>query len=383
MPLTAPWQLPYAFIALAGAWREGATARQRRAAFARRMGAWYGRPAFWLRLGMALWVGFPQESQAFVDWLHSPLSHQWESALRAWVRLPRDGSARRRRARLQHSAACRTSADRREAATLAHLGVWRPQGGWTQWGRAALQTPEQLGSPHPRPWVLHPHWLEIPLPADWPLLWQIEQWLTPESPGHYPLPPWTEPLASRLAPLLRSGGAALPPTTAGCTFYLAAGVLASARHPTCLDELLGAPWQRPKRVRRLSPHHAWFSESTLSEIQRRLQNQQVAFTLSSPPAPQPLPMAASLWFPCLEAARLAGQCLCVRYLPPEESAAWRCVTPLVWEIYGGWRYLWVHDHGRGAERLLRLDRIIALALPRTEEGAAPRCFSEGKTPVRE
>lgn len=222
MPLTMPWQLPYAFIAVAGAWREGMTARQRRAAFARRMGAWYGRPAFWRRLGAALWAGFPQKTASFADWLHLPLSRQWETALRAWARLPCDESARRRRARLLHTAVCHTAAERREAATLVHLGVWDPQDGWTAWGRAALRAPARLASPHPRPWMLHPQSLEIPLPAHWPLLWQIEQWLTPESPGHYPLPSWTEPLASRLAPLLRaaavfptrrSGGAKAKPET--------------------------------------------------------------------------------------------------------------------------------------------------------------------------
>lgn len=156
--------------------------------------------SFWLHLSQAAGLLDAQPvlrpTLLVAEWLGQPLDQQWHSILDAWCEMVSDRFGRGRRRRLlfllagQPAVVGFSQAQKRELGSLQNLGIWNGQS-LTLLGEQALHNCLNNAGPAPQAWALQDGYLETPLPTDWKLLWDLEQFLTPAAPGQYHLNPKT------------------------------------------------------------------------------------------------------------------------------------------------------------------------------------------------
>lgn len=161
--------------------------------------------SFWLRLcqqadflehGPA-----PYPTLLFEEWLSWPYYRQITHLVKTWISAPVNGEARRSREailfRLNRGETL-TQAQRGDLPALQALGMCAGEE-LSVFGRAWINRSglKRFITPPGQPWILDGSRLVIPLPPDWPLLWQLERYLDPDPGGDYSLTPTSIRQANR------------------------------------------------------------------------------------------------------------------------------------------------------------------------------------------
>ncbi len=127
------------------------------------------------------------------DWFAYPLENQIWSLVRAWVSAPQRQRQRILRERLIDkllAGAVLSQTYRRELVGLRALGICEDEQlsdlGWAVVGGRHKPPSYVLQS---ESWYISSDRLHVPYPPRWDLLWQLEAYLDPQTPGRYPLTP--------------------------------------------------------------------------------------------------------------------------------------------------------------------------------------------------
>lgn len=158
------------------------------------------RLTFWLRLcekaALLERTPLPFPTDLLEGWLGWPLLEQIKYLVEAWRKIPSTTKSRQIRKHILQKLKeghPLNQAERLEMGGLQVLGVCAGEG-LSELGEAVLGNRTQTEAAAartalepPGPWRAQDGRLEIPFPPDWRLLWRLEQYLDPESPGIYRL----------------------------------------------------------------------------------------------------------------------------------------------------------------------------------------------------
>lgn len=259
----------------------------------------------------------PRPTLLVTEWLARPYSEQLADLLQAWVQMPSSPVIQRRRKRLlnllQSQARARESisnlspAYRRELPGLQALSICADsdpvraaipggppgQDGLTAAGRELLAgQPENTPAPPFIPWTITSDTdlkptptLHVPLPTDWPLLWELEDLLEPAGPGIYPIT-WAaitqtvqRGLGQKLISILERGLSSPPPCEVverlsdQPPVRLLPGPVLEFADPADVTRLRQSPSLRRDldASRLLSPRHVCLDPAQAPAVLRRLQ----------------------------------------------------------------------------------------------------------------
>ena len=151
---------------------------------------------FWVKLAQAAGLlsdqTIPYPTYLAYDWLCRPFINQMEHLLTAWLEIPESGKYRHKRSELLHRLAEGTYLEVRSARPLKELtalGMYT-NNGLTELGSLLLSGEKhrwQIDHIPSMAWTIEADRLMIPYPPRWELLWELETYLDPSSPGIYPL----------------------------------------------------------------------------------------------------------------------------------------------------------------------------------------------------
>ena len=153
------------------------------------------RLSFWLRLCQAASLldeaQHPVPTLLVEQWLAWSYIDQMAHLLEAWQQVPESEKYRRERQRLLDRLVDARGAAESQQQLLGGLHALGLVEGHelSALGQALLsgKSREEWSGVQPAPWVLTGEWLQVTFPADWKLLWELEQYLDPHAPGIYQL----------------------------------------------------------------------------------------------------------------------------------------------------------------------------------------------------
>lgn len=284
----------HSLFALLSACRHGYSAStwKLNRALRRRASPLWPRPSFWIRLSRAACLlddsPAPQPTLLVPEWLTYPLGVQLSDLLRAWHQIPSQASHQRVRARLLdrlHADAIGKPARlepvyQRELVGLQALGLYA-KGQLTPMGQALLTRQlDQITPTPPTPWTISGLILIVPAPADWSLLWELEAFLEPISPGRYLLTQAAgqKAVGEKLVRTLEHGLAAPLPEeireqlSEPPAVRLLNGPVLEFDDPALLARLRESPRLRRDLDQLLSPRHVHLEANRAAQIMRRLQH---------------------------------------------------------------------------------------------------------------
>ena len=150
--------------------------------------------AFWVKISQSAGLlsdqVIPYPTYLAYDWLTWPFIEQMDHLLEAWLKMPESGKYQKRRADLLKSLAEDLGPDthaKREMNGLLALGVC-DHNELSEFGSALLSGQKDLWLRErvkPQPWTIEGEILIVPYPPDWELMWDLETYLDPVSPGTY------------------------------------------------------------------------------------------------------------------------------------------------------------------------------------------------------
>lgn len=282
----------HTLFALLSVYRHGHSASlwKLNCALRRRAPPLWPRLSFWIKLGRAAGLlddaPMPQPTLLAPLWFAEPLGVQLSDLLRAWHQLPSQPRQRDLRARLLdrlHAGATGKPVRlepvyQRELVGLQAMGLYA-KGQLTPIGRVLITRQlDQLNSPPPASWTITGSILVAPMPTDWSLLWELEAFLEPISPGRYLLPPaGPGNEGEKLIQILEDGLAAPLPEeireqlSAPPAVRLLTGPVLEFDDPTMLAQLRELPKLRRDLHQLLSPRHIHLEANRAAQVMRRLQ----------------------------------------------------------------------------------------------------------------
>lgn len=352
-----------------------------------------------LKPRLSFWLALCIQAHLITDTpAHVPtsLAQRWMSwsseaqtihLLEAWQTCPRnrkDQATRKRLLKRLASGLRMNTRESRELPGLESLGICA-NGGLSDWGRVALGL---FPAPTPVPplaWRVENHRLVVNLPPDWALLWELERFLAPQTPGCYPLNAadlreavQRGPAEELIAILERGTAAPIPPDLrAGLlglpTIRLMEGCILEFSHPAELQRLRRLESLRQRFSRILSPRHVWVNAEEAARLLPTLERRGIyarPLVEASPEEdrsyplayfhqrPAPLPEEDVLPRVILAEYLRLQQALDILYhAPGGVRPEQRRITPLLIEERGGQVYVIAYCHTRRAQRTFRLDRI--------------------------
>ncbi|MDI6770721.1 MAG: WYL domain-containing protein [Anaerolineales bacterium] len=320
------------------------------------------------------WISWSSESQT----IH--LLEAWQTC----PHNPKDRATRRRLLKRLASGLPMNTRERRELPGLESLGICA-NGGLTDWGRVALGL---FPAPTPIPplaWRVENHRLIVPLPADWALLWELERFLAPETPGNYPLNAANlreavqrGPAEELIAILERGTASPLPPELRAAilnqpVLNMTEGTVLEFSNPEELKQLRRSAVLREHFNHILSSRHVLVdagNEPRLIELLERRGIYARPLVESILEEDNPRPRAYFHQSPApLPEEDVRPQIVLAEYLRLQQALDIlyhapggvrpepRRITPLLMEERGGQMYIIAYCHTRRAQRTFRLDRI--------------------------
>lgn len=330
-------------------------------------------------------------------WLNKAPDEQAFLLIEAWQNAPKNIKARHFRKKLlwklKHDKPL-TKKDLGALNGLEALGLFK-EGKLTQWGKFFL-TPHAsecfggacgvkgegaLPTPKPsEPCIIHAENFIAPLPDHTDLLWDLEKYLRPASPGKYPLTKralrFRQGDPDELISLLEKGlQAQIPEDTRALLFNqpslrVMEGVILEFSDPKDLSQLRRQPNLRQHIDQFLSPRHVLLANKESASLLLMLKRRGVFMNTNEealeskkkrthfpqkvllPPTGKTLPKRE-----LLEKYMQLQQALDVLYHAPGFPAEQRRITPLSIEPRGEHTYVTAYCQTRRAQRLFRLDRM--------------------------
>jgi len=355
----------------------------------------------------------PRPARHFNTWLTLPPEVQTHELLEAWLRTPKnaqDRCARRAFIRRLEQREPLMDRDQRDLPGLQALGLCQP-GSLTAWGEIILLNKPAPTQPQPAAWHIEGDQLFIPFPPDWSLLWELEAFLRPASPGRYLLrkPDLRHAAAhglcaapfDKLTPSRCPSGRATPTRQGWENGFMR--VLETGLRAPLPQALRAAILSQPvlnvtegivlefsnseelKRLRRstvlrehfehiLSPRHVCVSAENAPRLLELLERRGIYAHSLMEAAPKdershtrnyfrqptlPLPKGWTVTKEDLltEHLRLQQALDILYHAPGGIRPEPRRITPLLMEEHGGQVYVIAYCHTRRAQRTFRLDRI--------------------------
>lgn len=265
------------------------------------------------------------------DWLSEPANTQALVLYQAWCAIPQAHHKQQARWRILFERLPQQLAldrgDKTNLKALRALGLVNLLSpNLTPLGQSVVNHSAIPSKPRLHRWRWRPPFLEVPFPAHWPLVWQLENWLEPCAPGRYTITPASLQQAQAYGPLAQLAQV----LTQGLQAPLPAELKKLLAEP-CGAQVLAGPvlefanvdevWQlrqRPAWRRELdahgqllSPRHLHLSPHQAERLLRRLQP-----VLGLPPTPSPTaaPPLPSLGFSTAERAALYRSLITLEYL---------------------------------------------------------------------
>lgn len=378
----------YIILTLLHALRRGVPQRQIWREFQRQKVALEPRLSFWIALckeaGLLDVFNDRLRVTGFARrWLAKSAEEQTFDLIDAWQNAPKNRKTRQFRKKLLWKLKYDqplTAKDRKFLSQLEALGLTQ-QDRLTTWGGYFLKGEGSLPTPKaPEPCQIHDDQFQVPLPQHTDLLWDLEKFLRPKSPGRYPLTrkalrsSYGDPQA--LIGLLEQGlGAPLPGSTRALilgqpSLRVTRGVLLEFSHPEELAALRQQSNFRTYIQQVVSPHHVLVDEKQASRLMKMLARRGIHLESHEEPAPlepkrthftkpsllQPVgPSVPKLKI--LEKYLQLQQGLDMLYHAPGYAAEQRRITPLSIEERGGQTYVIAWCQSRRGQRTFRLDRM--------------------------
>lgn len=397
----------YTTFSIISALRQGIPASQLWKYFTRIGQPLQPRLAYWLALlQQANLITSNQHPGAiFYQWLHWQPDAQILHLLEAWQAAPKNRAERQLRQRIltrlkHHQTLC--PSDTPLLAGLNALGLTH-QGQLTRLGQAAFnQVP--FSSPIPaQPWAICQQQLFTHPPADYPLLWQLEQYISPAAPYSYPLTPAAFRQASqrgdvqKLIEILQNGLKTSLPASLRAQILnqpalnIATVTILEFSSPAELRQLRQAPALRQHFQQILSPRHASIDPQDQPRILALLKRHGIQANMPDTKEPpdnspkkkepprthfqrsgllQPLGNDIPLIDLLQQALQQQTAIEMLYHAPVSHPAAVPApethrITPLIIEERGGYTYIIAYSHNRRAQRTYRLDRIEIPGTSRT------------------
>ncbi|MBI3175253.1 MAG: WYL domain-containing protein [Chloroflexi bacterium] len=380
----------YLILTLLNALRRGIPQRQIWREFQRQKVTLQPRLSFWIALckeaglldvfdGRLRVTGFARR------WLNKDIEAQTFDLIDAWQNAPKDRKTRQFRKKLLWKLKydkSLTAKDQKFLSQLQALGLLK-EDRLTAWGRYFLKGEGNLPTPKaPEPCHLDGDQYLVPLPQHLDLLWELERFLRPASPGCYPLTPrYISPAATPdvLLPLLERGlGGPLPgPIRSRVlnqpTLRVSEGLVLEFSHPEQVRALRRQPALRRLVQEFISPRHILVPTHQAKSLLKLLQRRGVYLAgHEEPPEPpskrthftqsprnsvlQPIGKSQPK-LDVLETYLRLQQALDIYYRTPGYPAEVRRITPLSIEERGGQTYVIAWCQSRRAQRTFRLDRM--------------------------
>lgn len=346
---------------------------------------------FWLKLlQQAKLIGhgeIPRPSRYLHRWLALTADAQTMHLLEAWLQTPINRKERLARRstllRLQQGKPL-IARDQRNLSGLEALGICDGQK-LSAWGQLLLNKVGKTPSPLPqKAWYIQGDQLIVPFPVDWTLLWQLEAWMLPSSPGVYSLKDrdlrHAVQLASpeKLIALLEEGlqkplpaeiKASIMQQPSLNTF---SGTVFEFSDPAELRNLRKSPVLRKYLNHLLSPRAVHIFTQDEQRVKKLLERRGVATKDLWEETPAKAPKTRikgrqskkylrskpkvgldSL----LNWAIRVQEAVDVIYQVPDYQPEKRHITPLFFEQRGEYLYLIAFCHQRRAQRMFRMDRM--------------------------
>lgn len=316
-------------------------------------------------------------------WLNKTSEEQTFHLIEAWQQAPKNNRERQFRKRLlwkfKYDKSL-TDKDRRALGGLSALGLVA-EGQLTRWGRYFLKGEGNLPTPKPNAVCeIKEDQFIAPLDQQTDLLWELEQYLRPVTPGRYSLARRGLKFLNGdpyefIALLERGLQREIPKSTRAQilgqpTIKLTQGWVLEFSSPQELKELRRQPNLRKHMEQFLSPQHVLISAQSASQVFKMFERRGVFAQESKVPARTPKKRSHFVSpIPLMPIGKTAPkmeilnkylqlqQALDILYRTPGYPAEQRRITPLSMEQRGENTYVIAHCHTRRAQRTFRLDRI--------------------------
>lgn len=322
------------------------------------------------------------------QWLQMSPEAQAFHLIEAWENAPKNPRERLFRKKLLWKLTWEkplTDKDRRVLPGLEALGLWDGDH-LSAWGRLLLKDEGSTPTPlEPTPWHIEQDHLIAPVHQQTHLLWELENYLHPHTPGCYPLTQRALRHAAQqgdgkelIALLERGMKQPIPPDLRARILnqpslqLFQGGIVLEFSHPSELKTLRRDPRLRQHFELYLSPRHVYVPSKEASSLLKMLERRGVYaapervepeskqrparpyFRQKNPlqPLGEPVPILA-----LLEKYMQLQQAVDVLYRVPGYEAELRRITPLLIEPRGEHVYVTAYCQNRRAQRTFRLDRI--------------------------
>jgi hypothetical protein len=296
----------YIIFTLLNAFRRGIERKNIWREFHRQQIALTPRLSFWIPLCRAAGLLDEYEDQIRVtryarQWLNKTPEEQTFRLIEAWQNAPKNYKARQFRKKLlwklKHDQAL-TQKDLGALNGLDALGLCK-EGKLTQWGKFFIKGEGELPTPKPpEPCVIHENHFVAPVAQHTDLLWEVEKYLCPISPGQYPLTKralhfHTGDPHDLIALLERGLQKEIPKSTRALilnqpSLRVLEGFVIEFSNPTELKELRRQPNLRQHVEQYLSPRHVFVSSADAKRVLKLLEQRgvHVAFHEELPETPK-------------------------------------------------------------------------------------------------
>ena len=378
----------YIIFTLLSAFRRGIERKNIWREFHRQKIALTPRLSFWIPLCREAGLLDEYEDQIRVtrharQWLNKPPEEQAFHLIEAWQNAPKNYKARRFRKKLlwklKHDQAL-TQKDLGALNGLEALGSCKA-GQLTQWGKFFIKGEGELPTPKPpEPCAIHENHFVAPVAQHTDLLWEVEKYLRPVSPGRYPLTKRALHFHAgdphELIALLEHGlQKEIPKSTRALILHqpslrVLEGFVIEFSNPDELKELRRQPNLRQQVEQYLSPRHVFVSTEDAPRLLKMFERRGVHTTFHEEPPETKKerthypgkvllkPTGRSLpKMEVLEKYMQLQQALDILYRAPGFPAEQRRITPLSLEQRGEHTYVIAYCQTRRAQRTFRLDRM--------------------------
>jgi hypothetical protein len=378
----------YIIFSLLNAFRRGMERKNIWREFRRQKIALTPRLSFWIPLCRAAGLLDENESQIRVtryarQWLNKTPDEQTFRLIDAWQNAPKNYRARQFRRKLLWKLKYDQPLTQKDLGALnglEALGLFAG-GNLTRWGKFFIKGEGELPTPKPSaPCAIHENHFVAPVAQHTDLLWELEKYLRPVSPGRYPLTKralhfHTGDPHELIALLERGLQKEISKSTRALILHqpslrVLEGFVIEFSNATELKELRRQPNLRQHVEQYLSPRHVFVSSADAKRLLKLLEQRGIhaAFHEELPETPKKrthfpgkvLLQPTGKGLPKMEILgkyMQLQQALDILYRAPGFPAEQRRITPLSLEQRGEHTYVIAYCQTRRAQRTFRLDRI--------------------------